>query len=139
MTSNRGPELRRVVAYLWAAPATMLGLVIALLALLSGGRVGCRGLIVEAYGGLPGKLLRGNRFWRGGAAMTLGHVILARDRACLESSRAHERVHVRQYERWGVFLIPVYVAVACSLRWRGFDPYLDHPFERGAFEERATD
>jgi hypothetical protein len=32
--------------------------------------------------------------------MTLGHVVIARDQDLLDLTRAHERVHVRQCERW---------------------------------------
>lgn len=50
-------------------------------------------------------------------------------------SRSHERVHVRQFERWGIFLPLIYWGIGWWLRWRGFDPHLDHPFEREAFEQ----
>jgi tetratricopeptide (TPR) repeat protein len=68
------------------------------------------------------------------AAITLGHVVWACDEACLEISRDHERVHVRQWERWGPFLIPLYLAAAAIAWWKGLDPYRDNPFEREAFE-----
>lgn len=61
--------------------------------------------------------------------MTVGHVILAWDVECMARSRAHELFHVRQYERWGPLLLPAYWLVSVWLRWRGYDPYLDHPFE----------
>ncbi len=114
---------RRPLGYLWAAPVTAAGLVPALLAAATGGSVRLRGGAVEACGGCLRRLLRG------GAAAALGHVILARDAACLERSRAHEWVHVRQYERWGLFLLPAYWLVAAWLWLRGRHPYLDHPFE----------
>ena len=47
----------------------------------------------------------GQRFGRlgrcGFSAMTLGHVVLATSQADLAVLRAHEQVHVGQYERWG--------------------------------------
>jgi hypothetical protein len=85
--------------------------------------------LLEAYGGFIRRLLSGGRWRRGGAAMTLGHVILARDAECLERSRKHELKHVRQYERWGILLLPTAWIIASWLKLRGFDPYLDHPFE----------
>lgn len=88
-----------------------------------------RGGIVEAYGGVVRWLLRGGGLWRGGAAMTLGHVILARDAECLARSRSHELAHVRQFERWGPLLLPVYWLVGVWLWCRGCNFYLDHPFE----------
>ncbi len=47
------------------------------------------------------------------AAITFGHTVLARTQADLDASRSHERIHVRQYERWGLFFIPAYLL--CSL------------------------
>jgi hypothetical protein len=85
--------------------------------------------VVEAWGGAVGWLLRGGRLRRGGAAAALGHVILARDAACLDRSRPHELAHVRQYERWGPLLLPAYWLAGAWLRARGYDPYLDHPLE----------
>jgi hypothetical protein len=69
--------------------------------------------------------------------MTLGHVILARDADCLARSRLHEMGHVRQFERWGPFFLPVYWLIAAWLSWRGYHPYLDHPLEHAA--DAATD
>jgi hypothetical protein len=43
-------------------------------------------------------------------AITLGHVVLATTESALKKTRSHERVHVRQYERWGPFFIPAYLA-----------------------------
>jgi len=125
-------RLLRLAGYVWAFPVTAAGLCLTLLTALSGGRVQARDGTVEAFGGLARWLLRGNRFWKGGAAMAVGHVILARDLACLERSRAHERMHVRQFERWGVLLPVVYLSVIWWLKWRGYDPYFDHPFEQEA-------
>lgn len=119
----------QLIGYLWAFPVTIGGLLLALVAALSGGSLHLRDGVVEVTGGLVGWLLRGNRFWRGGAAMALGHVILARDAECLEGSRTHEVWHVRQFERWGPFLLPVYWLVSAWLWCRGYHPYLDHPLE----------
>lgn len=121
----------RLVGYLWALPITVVGLSFVLLASISGGSVRVRGGVVEAWGGRLSKFLRGGRYRRGGAAMTLGHVILARDLSCLERSRPHELHHVRQFESWGPLLLPVYWLIAVWLWFRGYDPYLDHPLEPG--------
>ena len=119
----------RWIGYVWAFPVTAVGLCLALVAVVSGGTLHLRDGVVEVAGGLVGFLLRGNRRLRGGAAMCLGHVILARDAECLERSRSHELYHVRQFERWGPLLLPVYWLLAFWLWCRGYDPYLDHPFE----------
>jgi hypothetical protein len=127
-TPAKDPTMR-LIGYLWASPVTVIGLALALLALLTGGSVHLRAGVIEVAGGLAGRLLRGNRLWHGGAAMTLGHVVFARDAECLERSRPHEEQHVRQFERWGPLLLPVYWMVGVWLWCRGRDPYLDHPLE----------
>jgi hypothetical protein len=124
----------RLVAYIWAFPATALGLPLVLLALLSGGRAAVIQGVIEAHGGLVAALLR-RGLLTPAAAMTLGHVIVGRDSGCLARSRRHEHVHVRQYERWGPFMLPIYLTASLVLYLRGLDPYLDNPFEREAFEE----
>jgi cardiolipin synthase len=69
----------------------------------------------------------------GAAAMTLGHVVLGVNRLALDETRDHERVHVRQVERWGPAFIPAYLFASVLAWWRGEDPYLDNHFEREAF------
>ncbi len=46
-------------------------------------------------------------------------------------------VHVRQFDRWVAFLLPMYVVIGWWLTLRGFDRHLDHPFEQGGDEEAA--
>jgi hypothetical protein len=118
-----------------------LGIWPAPLVLLAGGSVRLVEGVIEIEGGLVTRMLRRGMPWLspslggGAAAMTLGHVVWGRDRDCLETSRAHERVHVRQYERWGPLFIPAYLLAGAVARLRGFDPYLDNPFEREAYDE----
>lgn len=70
---------------------------------------------------------------RGVAAMTLGHCILGQSRQALRVARDHEHVHVKQYQRWGPFFLPMYLAWS-ALRWlQGRDAYLDNPFEVEAY------
>lgn len=128
----------RPLAYLWAGPNTLLGLAFVLPAVATGGRVRVERGAVEIHGGFARWFLaRGlpavMPFAGPAAALTLGHVILGQDWDCLETSRDHEHVHVRQYERWGPFMLPAYFA-GSFLAWRrGLHPYLDNPFEREAF------
>lgn len=119
----------RLIGYVWASPMTAIGLVFAVAAMLSGGSARLRSGVVEVTGGLVRWLLHGNKLWRGGAAMAVGHVILARDPECMEASRPHELYHVRQFERWGPLLPPAYWLVSAWLWFRGYHPYLDHPWE----------
>jgi hypothetical protein len=97
--------------------------------LLTGGSVRVREGAIAVSGGLSARLLYPSWFHRGGAAMTFGHVIIARDEKCLHQSWNHERHHVRQFEQWGLLLIPAYWLVGFVLWFRGYDPYLDNPFE----------
>jgi len=121
--------------YIWAFPATLLGLFFVPLAWLSGGKVTLVQGAIEIHGGFVRFFLRRGLLFLGpAAAMTLGHVILGRDQGCLDRSRAHEHVHVRQYERWGPLMLPLYLLAGAVLFFRGLDPYLDNPFEREAFE-----
>ena len=122
-----------LLRYLWAAPATMIGLLLAPLARLSGGRVRCVAGVVEIDGGLAGRLLSRLPVIGSAAAMTLGHTVIGQDRAGLDESRPHERIHVRQYERWGPLLIPAYLLASLWARLQGRHPYWDNPFEREAY------
>jgi hypothetical protein len=113
----------------------MLGLILAPIAVLQGGNIQVVNGVLEVHGGIVTRLLRRGLPWVGpGAAMTLGHVVLGCDAMCLQKSRSHERVHVRQYERWGPMFIPAYLLLCLYLYLRGRHPYFDHPFEREAFE-----
>lgn len=87
--------------------------------------------VLEFSGGATAWFLR--HLARGAAAMTLGHVILGRTEAELDRCRDHEHVHVRQYERWGPFFIPAYLACSLWLTLRGKRGYHDNPFEVEAY------
>ena len=119
------------LGYLWALPNTLLGLACLPLALLSGGRARYERGVIEIHGGFAEWFLR--RVC-GASAMTLGHVILGRDRAALDRTRDHEHVHVEQYTRWGPFFLPMY-ALSSLLCWRrGVSPYFDNRFEKAAYD-----
>lgn len=129
-----GHRLARFFPYLWASPVTTVGLVIALATCRRGQLVLVDG-VIEAHGPRLRWALRHLVPLHGGAAaITLGHVVLARDRASHEWTRAHERVHVRQYERWGPLFVPAYLAAGLWAAVRGGHVYLDNPFEREAFD-----
>ncbi len=122
--------------YLWVAPASSLGLLPVPLALLQGGKIKVVGGVLEAHGGIITRLLQRGLPWVGpGAAVTLGHVVWGCDQGCLDMCREHERIHVRQYERWGPLFIPLYLGASAIATWKGLDPYRDNPFEREAFEQ----
>jgi hypothetical protein len=118
-TTTAGTWASRV----WASPLTLIGL---LLAALSGTRpewsAQHRCWVARDVGGLSGLALRGV----GADANAVGHVILCRLPAPPESLIAHELVHVRQAERFGPLLFPLYVWLGARYGYR------DHPLERAA-------
>jgi hypothetical protein len=117
------------VHWLWASPNTLIGvLLLALWVLLFGARIRWVDGALEAA---PSRPLR-PRGWRMRlpfAAVTLGHVVVAVDEQELDRHRAHERVHVRQYERWGPAFLPAYVASSAWQWLEGRHPYWDNRFE----------
>ncbi len=128
----RRPRWLACLAYLWVSPTTSLGL---LVALFSPSRRVVEG-VLEVDGGLARFILERCIPLAGGAtAMTLGHVVIARSRAAHDLTRAHERVHVRQCERWGPLFVPAYFLASACAWWTGHDPYRGNPFEREAFEQ----
>jgi hypothetical protein len=128
--------LRRVAIYLWTAPNTLIGLLFLPLALVSGGRARVVSGVIEISGGAVTIFLRRCTLLRGGAsAMTLGHVVLGLDPLAHDLTRTHERVHVRQAERWGPLFLPAYLA-ASGMAWLGGkNPYRDNKFERQAYDQ----
>ncbi len=123
----------RILLYLWPLPVTLLGMLVALLARGSGGAWQRFDGVLEAAGGWPARLLqRGFPFSGAVAAITLGHVVVGVSAAALAATRAHERAHVRQFERWGMLMVVLY-PLAGLLAWlRGGHPYRDNWFEREA-------
>jgi hypothetical protein len=124
--------MSRSLRYLWASPTTVVGLVLAF-ALLRRGRAKLVDGVIEAHSPLLGLALdRLTPFAGGAAAITLGHVVIGCNAQALEATRAHERVHVRQYEVWGPLFVPAYFAAGLYALLTGRHPYFDNRFEREA-------
>ena len=133
------PLLLRGLGRIWALPNSILGALLLGIAVATGGGAAPVAGVIEVHGGLLRRALARFPLGRGGAmAITLGHVVVGTDLATLALTRAHERVHVSQYERWGPLFLPAYGL--CSLwAWlRGADPYRDNRFERQAFAAEAA-
>lgn len=114
--------LARMVAYAWASPITLVGLIVGAAAAVRP-RLREGVLLFPNARGITGWLIRR----RGFAAGTFGHVIV-----CTEdpspSLLAHELIHTRQAERFGPLMAPVYLGLlAVYGYWR-------HPMERAARE-----
>jgi len=116
--------------YLWAFPVTALGLLAALLSAGTGGTLRRVEGTLEVNGGFSRRLLG----LLGAQALALGHVVLGLDAYVLAASRCHEREHVRQCERWGIFFLPAYFLASLWAWLRGGEPYWDNRFEVGARE-----
>lgn len=128
-------RILRPLVYVWAFPGSLLGLLLIPFALLGqGGGVQLVDGVLDGYGGWLPRILQ-RPFWASGpiAAITFGHVVLGCDAATMQRTRIHERVHVRQYERWGPFFIPAYLLASFWIRMRGGNAYVDNPFEVEAY------
>lgn len=120
----------QLAAYLWASPNTCIGIA---LGLVLGGKFQVVDGVVEIHGPHVAKALQ--RLWIPAAAITLGHTVLGQSPSWLHRTRRHERVHVRQYQRWGPFFIPAYLLASTALFAIGKDGYRSNPFEVEAFHE----
>lgn len=130
--------LAALVRYLWASPASVVGLAGAAAAFACGARARRVDGVLEIGGGRLRKLLQRAPVVGGFEAVTLGHVVIGLDEAALERSRAHERAHVAQYERWGVLFFAAYFVSSLAAFMRGRDPYHDNHFEREACSRAAA-
>jgi hypothetical protein len=128
------PALRRIALLVWVAPCSVIGLMLAAWVLALDGRW------KTGRGTLQAALPDGSWMARRSPfhAITLGHVIVAVDEAALVGSLAHELVHVRQYERWGVAFFLAYPLASLWMWTRGRRPYWDNPFEVQAREMAST-
>lgn len=113
----------RIAAMSWAAPLTAVGLV---LASSTGGRPrwvpehGC--LVVEGARGGSARFLVAV----GAGANAIGHVVVSTYDELPPLVLAHEAGHVRQAERLGPLLFPVYLWSSARYGYR------DNPLEQGA-------
>lgn len=126
------PWPRQLIGWLWASPATVVGLIVGMIGVCTGGRAQRIGPTLEFWGGAVTGLLE-SRFVHA-RGMTLGHVILGVSDSALETIRPHEWVHVRQYERWGPLFLPAYLLSSMRLWLAGREPYWENPFEVEAYD-----
>ena len=126
------PRLPRPLGVLWALPLTLVGIAFAIAGLLTGGRMAFVAGAIEAHGGIIRRLLAHVPIGGGAGALTLGHVVLGTNAKQLEVSRFHERVHVMQYERWGLAFPVAYAASSLSAILHGRNAYHGNRFEQEA-------
>ncbi len=132
MTKPSG--VARYVAYPWAAPCTLVGLLLACLIVILGSRCHkVRGVL--EVGLAPRRWSLAKNFQSccvkhlPFSAITFGHVIIGLSQKDLDDLREHEHAHVRQYEQWGLLFFLVYPG-SSALQWlSGKHPYRDNFFE----------
>ena len=123
-------QLHLLIRYIWAAPASAVGLLLASPALLVGAaNIALNRGALEVT--LRARSLRASHrsHWLPFAAITFGHVVIAVGPDEQRLLRAHERVHVAQYERLGPLFLLAYPAESLLQLMRGRRPYLDNRFE----------
>lgn len=120
----------RVLRYLWASPCSAVGLALALPGLLLGSTPRLVDGTIEFS--LAASLRRLGLRRLPFRAITFGHVIIGTSRASLRRLRAHERIHVRQYEQWGVLFFLAYPLSSLFQLPRGRSPYRHNWFEQQA-------
>lgn len=113
----------RLLAAAWTGPITVVGL---LIGILGRGRPRwddrLRCLVFEGVRGIPALLLRSV----GAGANAVGQVVISTYDETSPRLLAHEALHVRQAERLGPTLLPLYVLLGARYGYRG------NPLERAA-------
>lgn len=125
----------KILVILWACPYSLVGIVVGLFGILSGGGGRIRHGAIEFWGGSTAWIVRHLPPGPTTQGLTLGHVVLGQTSEGLDGCAEHERVHVRQFERWGPLMGPAYLTASAWLWAIGKDSYYDNPFERQAYRE----
>lgn len=131
-------QLLVIIRYSWAAPASAVGLLLLAIALCLGGTCRVVDGVAEVAGGRISRLFSFLPRICHFEAITFGHVVVGLDHDLLALLRSHEHAHVRQYERWGLLLIPLYLCSSAIQLLYGRNPYLHNHFEQEACAKAAT-
>ena len=123
-----------ILRYIWAAPATTVGLALAVIACALGATIRFKQGVLEVAGGRLARAASMMPCSLRLSAITFGHVVIGVSHSLLDEERAHEHEHVRQYEHWGILFFPLYVASSAVQLLRGRHPYRHNRFERQAFQ-----
>jgi hypothetical protein len=119
------------IKVVWAMPCSAVGACLGAVVLLSGGTLRRPAGALEFALAPTSRLGAWAQAWPF-SAITLGHVILGTSDAELDRLRAHELVHVRQYETFGALFFIAY-PLASVVAWStGRCPYRGNCFEVSA-------
>ena len=121
-----------IFKYVWASPASAIGVCAACFASLCGAKISRVSGVLEVSLAPRAAVLRNVVACLPFAAITLGHIVIARNTQEQAALRTHERVHVAQYELWGPFFLLAYPLESLFQLLRGRQPYLDNRFEIAA-------
>lgn len=127
-----------IIRYTWAAPASAIGLLLLAVALCLGATCRVVDGVAEVAGGQASRLFPFLPRICNVEAITFGHVVIGLDHDLLTLLRPHEHAHVRQYERWGILFIPLYLCSSAIQLLAGRNPYLHNHFEKEAFAKAAS-
>jgi hypothetical protein len=122
-------RITQIAKLIWASPCSLVGLIFATIVMLCGGAAMRSSNTLEITfraSQAPGRTLMR---WLPFRAITLGHVIIAITRQELDRLRTHERIHVQQYERLGLFFFVAYTLSSIWQLIRGRSMYWDNYFE----------
>jgi hypothetical protein len=119
----------RPLALTWASPCSLIGLVGGGVALLLGGRARRVDGVLEFSLPTQRRVGRALAAHLPVGAITFGHVVLGIDPQQLDLLRAHEHVHVRQYELLGPLFLVAYPLASVVAAVRGLPPYRGNWFE----------
>ena len=112
-SGRREGRAGRAVARVWAAPVSIVGAADRAVRRRLGRERARRGRRARGGRRAPRPLLTRGIPWFPISAITLGHVVLARRSArASTTAAAHERIHVAQYERWGILFPLLYLAAS---------------------------
>ena len=118
--------------YIWTSPASAIGVCAACFAGLVGAKVKRVSGVLEVSLAPRNAALCKAVGYLPFAAITLGHIVIARNAQQQAALRQHERVHVAQYELWGPLFLLAYPLESLFQLLRGRRPYLDNRFEMAA-------
>jgi hypothetical protein len=117
------------VRYLWPLPFSLLAALALILVVPLSVSFARRDGALQAYGPGAALLLRIVVPWMAASGLTIGHVLIYRNQADARTLHAHEIVHVRQWERWGLLFPLAYGVASVRAAMAGGHYYRDNVFE----------